>query len=509
MSVASWWRNWRSGAFADTLEDSIDRANVRFFLPQDSSLYLTRWTRRGLNEKAEWLWQNFGVIKEGVAGIARHTVGKGISLQIDSDDQEWNQLAEDDFENYALTPERCDLSGRRTFYEAQTTAIEQRIIRGEFFCAKTENPLWFDEPAFQLYDSEEIGDPASVPEGVRLLDGVEVNSATAPLRYWLTTEDGRGTPIERARMIHWFKSHAVNQVRGITDLAQAVNPMVDIHELKRLTTRSAKAHQLIALVLKGIAKKKTKGALGAIESAGKQDDGVTPDANTAQLEKLAGGAGAGIAYVGEDGDAKLISPNSPTPLVEGFITDLLMRDVCAGWGVPSEFFWNIAKLGGANTRFVLSRADLLFQILADGLITRFCTPIAFRYLSARITSGKLRACKDPNWALKFSWQTPPRVTVDNQRDGKLDIELMRNGLGNMRGYYNARGENYRRQGIRQWIREWKEFDDELDRSGLTDEQKKRIRANWRAGMPGAAPQQQEDEPQKPPSDKPGEEKDDE
>ncbi len=484
-------------AFSDTVLSSIDRANVRFILPLDSALYLTSRTRRAINEKAEWIWQNFGVVKEGVAGIARHTVGKGISLQIDSADDDWNQLAEDDFESYALTPERCDLAGRRNFYEAQTTGVEQRILRGEFLAAKTENPDWaarakdgnqYQEPCFQLYDTEEISTPgmAGITEGKVILDGCELDQNSRVTNYHVRNLDGMTwTPIPRARMIHWYKPHAINQVRGISDLAQAVNPLVDIHELKRLTTRSAKAQQLIALVLKNVARKKSRGAFGAVKDAAPGSDG-NPGTDTAQLEQLVGAAGAGIAYVGDDGDAKLITPNSPTPLVEGFITDLLMRDVCAGWGVPAEFFWSIAKLGGANTRFILSKADLLFQVLADGLIYRFCTPIAFRYLQYRIQTGALRPCKDPNWAAKMSWQTPPRVTVDNGNENKMLIELLANGMITLREFCNARGLNYRHT-MRQWIREPIEFlkiaKQELADSGLDPAMTDKVLMRWVANMP--------------------------
>src|SRR6266481_5525116 len=96
----SWFIGGR--AFAETTDPGIDRANVRFLIPPDSRLYIRQWSRRIINHKAEWLYQNFGIVKEGIAGIARHTVGKGISLQVDSEDSKWNDLAESDFEDYAL-----------------------------------------------------------------------------------------------------------------------------------------------------------------------------------------------------------------------------------------------------------------------------------------------------------------------------------------------------------------------------------------------------------------------
>jgi capsid protein len=494
--MASSWNpfNWFGfGAFRDTLVPSIDRANLRFLIPPDARLYITRRTRKALVEHAEWLWQNFGIVKEGVAGISRHTVGKGISLQLDSEDSEWNHIAEADFEAYALTPDRCDLAGRRNFYELQTTAVEQRMIRGEFFAALTQNPEWDNEPCFQVYDSEEIGNPPHGIENGRILDGVTLNENARATGYYV-----KGLPgpivggdyvyslIPRADMIHWFKPHSVNQTRGITELAQAVNPMVDIHELKKLATRSAKAQLLLALALKGVDKKKRRGALGAIQNAGVDSDG-NADSNTSQIESTVGAAGGGIIYLDDEkGDAKLITSDMPSPLVEGFITDLLMRDVCAGWGVPSEFFWNMAKMNGGNTRFILARADIFFQIMGDRLADRVGTPIAYRYLSNRVQTGKIRACKDPNWAAKLSWQMPPRLTVDNGRENQILIELLSNGMITLREFCNARGLSYKAV-MRQWVREPKEFIATAQAEGVDPEYLQRLKDNlplWRAPKPG-------------------------
>ncbi|HEY3659756.1 MAG TPA: phage portal protein [Candidatus Udaeobacter sp.] len=488
--AASWWWNlfgFGGRAFSDTIDASVDRSNMRFLVPPDSRLYITQRTRKSLNDHAEWCWQTFGIVKEGVAGIARHTIGKGVSLQLDSEDSEWNEIAEQDFETYAMTPDRCDLAGRRDFYEAQTTAIEQRLIRGEFFSALTENDRWNNEPCFQIYDSEEIGSPLPIPDGKDgkfILDGIGIDKNSRVLEYWIRSLDYTYYPIERGRMIHWYKPHAVNQTRGITDFAQGVNPLVDIYELRLLATRNAKVQQFLALVLRDV-KKRGRGAFGAIENAGKTDEG-DPDPNSSQLEKIIGAVGGGIYYAGEKGGAELLTSNSPSPLVEPFITDLLLRDACAGWGIPVEFFWNPARLNGNTARFIAARADLFFQILGERLADRFCTPIAFRYLSNRVETNKLRPCKDPNWSLKIDWQLPARVTMDNGRDNAVLIELLSNGLITMREYCNQRGLNYKSV-MRQWVREPLEFLKLAEEEKAPPEYLQRLRDNlplWRAPKPG-------------------------
>jgi capsid protein len=330
--------------------------------------------------------------------------------------------------------------------------------------------------------------PSAVAEGKIILDGVEINQNSRAVAYHVRDANGNMTAIPRARMIHFFKPHAINQVRGITELAQAVNPLVDIYELKRIATRSAKAQLLLALFLKGCTKKKAKGAFGAIRNAGVMDDGVTVNPESQQAEQLIGGMQGGGIFYGEsdNSDAKLLTSNSPSPLVEAFITDLLMRDVFAGFGLPAEFFWNPSKLNGGNTRFILARADLFFQIMGDRLIDRFCTPIAYRYLAHRIQSGKLANPKDPNWALKISWQMPPRVNIDNGREQAILIELLENGMITMREYCNARGQNYKAV-MRQWIREPIEFARIAEEEGASPEYLARLKDNlplWRAPKPG-------------------------
>lgn len=463
-----------STAFRETVFGSGDRGNVLFLLPSDSRFYLNSWTRQRINAKVEWLWQNFGIVKELGAGIARHTVGKGIGLVIDSSDHDWAMAAEADFADFAASPDRCDLAGRRDFYDAQDFAVRQYLYRGEFFATHTDNPRWQGAPAFQIFDSQEITSPDRCTDDV--IDGVKCGPFGEALEYYARALGDTMQPIPAAQMMHWFDAHTANQVRGISHFAQAVNALVDIHELQRLEARTAKVQKLVALVLKGVGKKKTRGALGAISKAGSSDPEVDEKA-TADLEKIYGGAGAGIAYLDSEGDAKLITSNSPCPLTEEFITNMLMRDVCLAPGVPMEFFWNIGKLGGANTRFINVKADLFFQVLAADLIARFCTPVAFRYLQHRIKTRKLAKPNDPNW--RITWQTPRRVTVDNGNDSAARLSDLAAGVSTLKILYGDRGENWITH-TRQWFREWKMAKLIAEQEGVPE-----ALAMWRASMPGA------------------------
>src|ERR1043166_1698870 len=152
------WLPWR---YADFRTWQTDQTQIVYMVPEDSTQYLDSVSRREIVRRIEWLLQTFGIVKEGGRGIARHAIGKGLILQLNTKNPKWNMAAEAQFEEYAITPGRFDIAGRRNFYEGQLTAVEQRIWRGEFFASATHNPRWstrfngadIPEPCWQLWDT--------------------------------------------------------------------------------------------------------------------------------------------------------------------------------------------------------------------------------------------------------------------------------------------------------------------------------------------------------------------
>lgn len=482
--------------FRESVSNGPDRSRIYYMLPADSRDYLESLTRIEVLNRVEWLLDTFGMVKEGVRGVARHTVGKGISLQLNTADLEWNTDAEADFEEYFSTPSRFDLAGRRSGYDFETKFVEDRIARGEGFASATFNPRWNNEPCWQMWDTTEVATPSSKEEGKDCWDGVKLGEFNEPLGYYVKANNADGFRyIEADKMVHWYQPLGVNQVRGVSDFAPVIHRLVDWRDLEKLVITHAKTHSALAVAVKKLAKVGGRGAFGAIKRAGGAAPADAPD--TAALEKAFPGL---VSYLGADGEVQLISGNSPNEKLQPFLSTLIAPDVFLSIGLPSEFFWNPSALGGANQRFILARADLLFQTLAEDLICRFLRPAAFRYLSHRIATGKLRAPKDPNWASTMTWQTPKRITVDNGRDGNLMIQLVGNGMENLRGWYDANGKFWRPETL-QWIREWKEFEQMCKAEGLSPEMIQLMLQRWRPGMPGAGgnvPDPNQQEPTPPP-----------
>jgi capsid protein len=494
-----WFQNIFS-KFRDSLSTGPERSRIWYLLPEDSRDYLDALTREEVARRTEAMMDTFGMVKEAVRGVGRHTVGKGISLQLNTSDIEWNVEAEADFEQYFSTPERFDIAGRRSGYDAENTWVEQRIIRGEAFGSMTENPEFDGEPCWQLWDSTEIRTPDSLAEDKAIYDGVRLSDVHKPLGYYAKANNAKGyVEIPANKMRHWYQPLGINQVRGVSDFAPVVHRLVDWRDLEKLFIQHAKTQSALAVAVKKLAKVGKNGLANRIK---RESTGTGDKTDTAALEKAFPGL---VSYLGADGDVQLISGNSPSDKLQPFLTTLIAPDVFLSAGLPSQFFLNPELLTGANQRFILARADLLFQTLGEDLIYRFLRPAAFRYLSWRIEKGKLRKPADPNWAATMTWQTPKRITVDNGRDGNLTIQLVGNGMENLRGWYDQNGKFWRSETL-QWIREWKEFDKMCRAEGMSPEMIKLMLQRWRPGMPGAGgaapdPTTQTDTQQDQPSDK--------
>jgi hypothetical protein len=520
------------GSFSEATQATTDRSsNFVVLLDADTRQYLDPWTRAVILRKVEWLFQNFGVVKEAVRGIARLTVGKGISLTLNTDDEEWNALAEAAFESWAMSPNRCDLAGRRNFYEIQAHAVSQRIKSGEFFAAFARNPRWQDEPCLQLFDVLEIENPSDALPNGNIVDGVKLDANHCPVAYYVRGLDGKHTPIPASEMVHWYHADGTNQVRGVSDFAQAVAPLADAKELAKIVTKTAKQNSAIGLHVKKLVKKGGQGALDTIRTLSQRANaasGAAPgsdktapstDPDPAHERLVGGGA---IIYTDENGDAKFLTPNSPSPLVEPFITKVLMRDGLASTGMRAEIFWDCSQLNSANQRAIFALAENTTTTLGDGAIGRLCNPAAVRFLIHRMDTGKLRRPRiriltlpepaqsampvetwredtDGAWMNCLAWQLPARLSIDNGRDAAAEISQLDNNIETLATLHDRRGRGWRSM-VDQWFRECAYAARAAEKHGA-----KWALTLWRRGMPGASSAQQPEADQEEKPDTPAQE----
>ncbi len=301
---------------------NTDRTQILYVLPENPREYLDPLSRGEIARRVELLMEKFGLVKEGGRGIARHTIGSGLTLQLNTEDLDWNSDAEADFLLYSLTKSRFDLAGRRDFYVAQQAAVEQLIFRGEFFSASAKNPRWNNEPCVQLFDTTEIRTPDSMSDDTpSVYDGVQLGEYNEPLGYYAPTKANPTRLIPVSQMFHWYEPTGINQIRGESAFSPVVNKLVDWWDLEKLVVKTAKTHSALAVAVKKLAKIGGRGAFNAIKSGGSGN--TDPTCNTQALEKAFGGA---VAYLGQDGEVELVNSTTPNEKLQPFVSNLFAPD---------------------------------------------------------------------------------------------------------------------------------------------------------------------------------------
>jgi capsid protein len=144
----------------------------------------------------------------------------------------------------------------------------------------------------------------------------------------------------------------------------------------------------------------------------------------------------------------MIGPNRPHAGFEPF-AKFLIRDVAMGLGLPVEFVYDPASVGGAGMRFIVAKAQRRFEQRQRLLIDRFCNRAWRYFIGGAIANGDLPAVED---YAKVTWQTPKSLTVDAGREAQQSREDYKAGLSSLQGYFGELGLDWEEQ-VRQIAKE--------------------------------------------------------
>jgi hypothetical protein len=130
--------------------------------------------RTELNRRAYWLFNKSAELRFLAKQMANLIVGPARFPIAQTSDQEWNELAEDFFDNWASNPILCDARRQSTFWARQRLCVTDDFRQGEAFVAKVSTKTAW--PNFQSLNSTRVLNVGKPPEGFELWDGVLLDS---------------------------------------------------------------------------------------------------------------------------------------------------------------------------------------------------------------------------------------------------------------------------------------------------------------------------------------------
>lgn len=380
-------------------------------------------------EKGRHTVNNSGLAARIVRGTARFSVGNGLVPQCQCSDAEFAKAAEQFFEDrYCNVPWAFDKAGRYDFYAAQTAIIEAVLTDGEIFAQLDKsadgNPMARFITCDHVYGSDGEAE-----------DGIILNSDGRATGYLVhedvfdySNQTMRVVPAED--MMHIFRPHRIGAIRGVSWLGAAVDRIQDMRDMDDTELAAQRLNGKVAMTIES-------------EEAGKVGMGgnlrtqtISAEGGTAKFDELLPGVGTVQLKPGEKMTAHTF--DRPNPNYLAYKQDLA-RECAYSVGVSPEIIWSMAGLGGTASRQALIDADVFFGGIRALVEYHFCARFWRYAIWQAIKNGELYN-PGPDWH-RCAWVGPQKLTVDQGRDGRLRLEMVRAGLLSRRRYFNELGQD--------------------------------------------------------------------
>jgi capsid protein len=422
------------------LAASWSRNRGYIYFPQlDTRREIAPSTRIEIMRKARWFCVNHGLPRRIVFGLSRLAAGTGLTPHALTKDEEWNRLAESYAASRWESPFSFDIGGRFDFYSAQAFSLACHYRDGDQATLLTSSAT--DQAMFAFYEGHQIGS-GRAGEEQGWFDGVRADRNNRAQQYRFLGDNDVVTDIDATNVAFIADYERAGQHRSNSILEPATNHLHDATDILSFIKTGVKLNNLYGYWFEK-APGTTPGPHPFGHTAGPTSQ-VTVDATsgaTITLEQIIGG---GAIPELEPGVSLKFNNNAhPHPNQLGLL-DYLIRDIAWGCGVAPDLLWNIAALGGANTRFVLADAQSWIEKEQEKLIRLFLQRAWLYTIAKGMKAGTLRPCKDPEW-WKVGWIPPPRLTVDFGRDGRLYIEQNRSAMLSLKTIYGWQGQNWQPQ----------------------------------------------------------------
>ena len=396
---------------------------------RDSRLDLNEATRTELLKLARHMYRNVGLIKGAVDSIATYSIGPGLRPQYRGTDQEFGRLCEEYWRDMvAPSPE---VTGRMTWTDMLLTLSRSIDVDGDVFVVMTEKGKLQIVEGHRVCEGDDYG----------TADGVFLGKLGEPTAYLIQTGE-LYRKLGADTVIHLMELERPDQIRGGSSLARALNHVRDLKMLGEFEKDALKLQGSIAAVITTDQGDELAGQGGFFGTVQAQDSGEA----TIAREEITSSATIPRLAPGEK--IEMVGPNRPHAGFEPF-AKFLIRDVAMGLGLPVEFVYDPASVGGAGMRFIVAKAQRRFEQRQRLLIDRFCNRAWRYFIGGAIANGDLPAVED---YAKVTWQTPKSLTVDAGREAQQAREDYKAGLSSLQDYFGELGLDWEEQ-VRQIAKE--------------------------------------------------------
>lgn len=418
-----------------------------------------------LRQRARMLYMAAPIATSAIKTNRTNTVGLGLKLnpKIDRDvlglsaenAEEWERNTKREFALWANNKKACDATGVNNFYAMQQLAFSSWLISGDVFAVRKDYGSTTDMPyslRLHIIEADRISTPGAFAgysinytegtnpaTGNKIHDGVEVDSDGRIVAYYIsnnypfqmTTELTKWNRVEAygeltglPNVIHVMSSERPDQYRGVTYLAQIIEPLLQI----RRYTESELTAALVESFFTAFVTTNTDADENPFNEVGEPgEEPASYDPNEYEM-------GPGQINVMNPGESiELADPKRPASGFEGFV-NAICKQMGAALEIPTDLLMKEFNASYSASRAALLEAWKAFRMYREWFTSDFCRPVYEIWLSEAVARGRISApgfFTDPRvkeaW-LGSEWVGPSQGQLDPVKEITAEILAVENGF---------------------------------------------------------------------------------
>jgi len=381
--------------------------------------------RYQLIRAARDLADNFSPVRSLLLKFATYVAGR-LNYQARTGDHELDEAVERYWAKWCAS---CDFSRRHGFIELLQLAVMAVLRDGDcgFIIVRDGADL-----RLQSVEADRIGSPYDRVDTDKYIGGINLDEFGRPISFTIyarTINNQYVTPtdIAASEFVHIFDAMRLDEYRGRSAFASALNATRDLQETIKAEVQAIKwaAYQTGIIYSEN----------GAADPSDYFTRATISDSN--QLQRLSSIEPGTVNYLTPGEKMEVFKSERPGGAFQEFVR-MVQSHICMAVGLPYGFAYDADK-SGPMARLEAAMAERTFARWRGFLERQFLERIKNIVLLDASARGLLPSSE---YLLDGRWCWPAKVSIDYGREANADIALWKAGLKTAGQIYSDAGEDY-------------------------------------------------------------------
>lgn len=467
----------KASGYSDAGASNVRRALKGFQARSGSPNEDINWNSATLRQRGRMLYMGAPLATSAINANRTKVIGVGLTLKSAVNREvlglspeaakQWQKRTEAEFRLWAGRKQYCDAIGMNNFDSLQQLALVSWLMSGDVFAVLKRYPVTRNSPyslRIHLVEADRVSTPDTMggltgwpgitdgrndQTGNQIFDGVEVDGNGMVVAYhirntypWQLTfaeptvwarVEAYGKRLGLPNILHIMSSERPDQYRGVTYLAQVIEPLL---QLRRYTESELMAALIQSFFTAWIVTKTDPNGL----LFGETVDGIAgaPGANPTErkipFDPSEYQMGPGEVFRLPPGESiEFGNPNIPTAGFDAFVKTFC-RLIGAGLAIPYNVLVKEYNSSYSSARAALLDAWEDFRMRRVWFVDDFCQPAYEVWLAEAVARGRIKApgfFDDPLVRAAWCgarWIGPVQGSLDPLKEAKAAVLQIQHGL---------------------------------------------------------------------------------